>query len=123
MAQRGAVDHCSWGKPLIRWRQRLRSLQRVLSQFRVALEALSQIRERGAPAPWALAMELERRSCRSRGCQRPGSDIDLAFSGSIDHSAALAGALEALPTPLLDVTHLRASAGGRVDQSAAAGRQ
>jgi predicted nucleotidyltransferase len=43
---------------------------------------------------------------RALGRQRPGSDIDLAFSAPIDHSAALAGALEELPTPFLfDVTH------------------
>ena len=43
---------------------------------------------------------------RAMGRQRPGSDIDLAFSAPIDRSAALAGALEELPTPFLfDVTH------------------
>lgn len=43
---------------------------------------------------------------RAMGRQRPGSDIDLSFSAPIDHSAALAGALEELPTPyLFDVTH------------------
>ena len=43
---------------------------------------------------------------RAMGRQRPGSDIDLAFSGPIDHSAALAGAFDELPTPyLFDVTH------------------
>lgn len=43
---------------------------------------------------------------RALGRHRPGSDIDLAFSAPIDHSAALAGALEELPTPFLfDVTH------------------
>jgi len=42
---------------------------------------------------------------RALGRQRPGSDIDLAFSAPIDHIAALAGALEELPTPyLFDVT-------------------
>lgn len=43
---------------------------------------------------------------RALGRQRPGSDIDLVFSAPIDHTAALAGALEELPTPyLFDVTH------------------
>ena len=43
---------------------------------------------------------------RALGRQRPGSDIDLAFSAPIDHSAALAAAFEELPTPyLFDVTH------------------
>lgn len=43
---------------------------------------------------------------RALGRQRPGSDIDLAFSAPIDHTAALAGAFEELPTPyLFDVTH------------------
>lgn len=43
---------------------------------------------------------------RALGRQRPGSDIDLAFSGPQDCSAALAGALEELPMPsLVDVTH------------------
>lgn len=43
---------------------------------------------------------------RAMGRHRPGSDIDLAFSAPIDHTAALAGALEELPTPyLFDVTH------------------
>jgi len=36
---------------------------------------------------------------RALGRQRPGSDIDLAFSAPIDHSAALAAAFEELPTP------------------------
>jgi predicted nucleotidyltransferase len=43
---------------------------------------------------------------RAMGRHRPGSDIDLAFSAPHDCSAALAGALEDLPTPyLVDVTH------------------
>jgi predicted nucleotidyltransferase len=43
---------------------------------------------------------------RALGRHRPGSDIDLAFSAPIDHTAALAGALEELPTPYrFDVTH------------------
>ena len=43
---------------------------------------------------------------RALGRHRPRSDIDLAFSAPLDHSAALAGALEELPTPyLFDVTH------------------
>lgn len=43
---------------------------------------------------------------RALGRQRPGSDIDLAFSAPHDCSAALAGALEELPTPcLVDLTH------------------
>jgi predicted nucleotidyltransferase len=43
---------------------------------------------------------------RAMGRHRLGSDIDLAFSSPIDHSAALAAALEELPTPyLFDVTH------------------
>lgn len=43
---------------------------------------------------------------RALGRQRPGSDIDLAFSAPLDCSAALAGAFEELPIPyLVDVTH------------------
>jgi predicted nucleotidyltransferase len=43
---------------------------------------------------------------RAIGRHRPGSDIDLAFSAPHDCSAALAGALEELPTPyLVDLTH------------------
>jgi predicted nucleotidyltransferase len=43
---------------------------------------------------------------RALGRQRPGSDIDLAFSCNRDCSAALAGALEELPTPYrFDVSH------------------
>ena len=44
---------------------------------------------------------------RALGTQRPGSDIDLAFScPEEDCSAALAGALEELPMPYtVDVTH------------------
>lgn len=43
---------------------------------------------------------------RALGRQRPGSDIDLAFSAPQDCSGALAGALEELPIPyLVDVTH------------------
>lgn len=43
---------------------------------------------------------------RALGRHRPGSDIDLAFSAPLDHTAALAGALEDLPTPYrFDVTH------------------
>ncbi|MFO8237811.1 MAG: nucleotidyltransferase domain-containing protein [Prochlorococcaceae cyanobacterium] len=38
--------------------------------------------------------------------QRPGSDIDLAFSADEDCSAALTGAFEELATPYsVDVTH------------------
>ena len=43
---------------------------------------------------------------RALGRQRPGSDIDLAFSSEEDCSAELAAAFEELPTPyLVDVTH------------------
>jgi predicted nucleotidyltransferase len=43
---------------------------------------------------------------RAMGCQRPASDIDLAFSSPEDCSAALAGAFEELPIPYkVDVTH------------------
>jgi len=43
---------------------------------------------------------------RALGRQRPGSDIDLAFSSKEDCSAELAAAFEELPTPyLVDVTH------------------
>ena len=43
---------------------------------------------------------------RALGRQRPGSDIDLAFSAPIDHTTSLAGAFDELPTPyLFDVTH------------------
>lgn len=43
---------------------------------------------------------------RALGRQRPGSDIDLAFSAPQDCSAALAGAFEELPIPYrVDVTH------------------
>ena len=43
---------------------------------------------------------------RAKGNYAHGSDIDLAFSGATDLSAALLSALDALPTPyLFDVTH------------------
>ena len=43
---------------------------------------------------------------RALGRERPGSDIDLAFSAAEDCSAALAGALDDLPIPYtVDVTH------------------
>jgi predicted nucleotidyltransferase len=43
---------------------------------------------------------------RALGRQRPGSDIDLAFSSPDDCSAALAGAFDELPIPYkVDVTH------------------
>jgi uncharacterized protein len=43
---------------------------------------------------------------RAMGRQRPGSDIDLAFSSPQDCSAALAGAFDELPIPYkVDVTH------------------
>ena len=43
---------------------------------------------------------------RAMGRQRPGSDIDLAFSSPDDCSAALAGAFDELPIPYkVDVTH------------------
>lgn len=43
---------------------------------------------------------------RALGRQRPGSDIDLAFSCPQDSSAALAAALEELPMPYtVDVIH------------------
>lgn len=43
---------------------------------------------------------------RVKGTDKPGSDIDLAYSASQDVSAALLDALENLPTPYsFDVTH------------------
>ncbi|MEY4588347.1 MAG: hypothetical protein RL497_423 [Pseudomonadota bacterium] len=43
---------------------------------------------------------------RAIGNYQKGSDIDIAFGGPVDNSAALLGALDALPTPyLFDVTH------------------
>lgn len=43
---------------------------------------------------------------RALGRERPGSDIDLAFSAPVDCSASLAGTLEELPIPYrVDVTH------------------
>lgn len=43
---------------------------------------------------------------RANGTYRPGSDVDLAVSCPLDCTAALAGALEELPTPYrFDVTH------------------
>lgn len=43
---------------------------------------------------------------RALGTYRPGSDVDLAVSSPEDCTAAVAGALEELPTPyLFDVTH------------------
>jgi len=43
---------------------------------------------------------------RAMGRQRPGSDIDLAFSSPDDCSAALAGGFDELPIPYkVDVTH------------------
>ncbi len=43
---------------------------------------------------------------RALGTYHPGSDIDLAFSGPVDHSLQLLSALAELPTPyLFDVTH------------------
>ena len=43
---------------------------------------------------------------RAIGTFHAGSDIDLAFSGPIDHSIKLASALAEQPTPyLFDVTH------------------
>jgi predicted nucleotidyltransferase len=43
---------------------------------------------------------------RAKGNYQRGSDIDLAFSSTINYSAALLDALDNLPTPyLFDVTH------------------
>jgi len=43
---------------------------------------------------------------RAKGDFQRGSDIDLAFSSSVDYSAELHEALDDLPTPyLFDVTH------------------
>lgn len=43
---------------------------------------------------------------RAKGNYQKGSDIDLAFSSSVDCSAELSAALDLLPTPyLFDVTH------------------
>ena len=43
---------------------------------------------------------------RAKGNYKKGSDIDLAFSSSVDYSAKLLGELENLPLPyLFDVTH------------------
>ncbi len=47
---------------------------------------------------------------RAMGNYRKGSDIDLAFSSSVDISADLLEALDALPTPYLyDVTYYEGS--------------
>jgi len=40
-----------------------------------------------------IASVVRRFSSRALGRHRPGSDIDLAFSAPIDHTALLAGAL------------------------------
>ena len=43
---------------------------------------------------------------RAKGDYKSGSDIDLAFSSPLDHSAELLAALDNLPTPyLFDVTY------------------
>ena len=43
---------------------------------------------------------------RAKGNYRRGSDIDLAFSSTVNNSAKLLGALDNLPLPyLFDVTH------------------
>ena len=43
---------------------------------------------------------------RALGTYQPGSDIDLAFMGPVDHTFRLAGDFEELPTPyLFDVTY------------------
>lgn len=43
---------------------------------------------------------------RAKGNYKKGSDIDLAFSSSVDYSAKLLGELDNLPLPyLFDVTH------------------
>lgn len=67
---------------------------RTVSEISAALQRFPQIR-------W-----VKLYGSRALGRQRPGSDIDLAFSAPDDCSASLAGALEELPIPyLVDVTH------------------
>lgn len=43
---------------------------------------------------------------RALGTHQPGSDVDLAFAGPVDHSLKLAGCLSEAQTPyLFDVTY------------------
>lgn len=43
---------------------------------------------------------------RATGKYRPGSDVDLAFAGPVDHTLRLSSELAELPTPyLFDVTY------------------
>jgi len=66
----------------------------TLAQIQAVLVSFPQIR-------W-----LKLYGSRAMGNYRPGSDIDLAFSGPVDCTAQLAGAFEELPIPyLVDVTH------------------
>lgn len=66
--------------------------------------ALAQIQEVWRRFPQIRWLKLY--GSRALGRQRPGSDIDLAFSSEGDCSAKLAAAFEELPTPyLVDVTH------------------
>lgn len=68
--------------------------ERTLAEIEGVLQRFPQIR-------W-----VKLYGSRALGRQRPGSDIDLAFSCPEDCSAALAGALEELPMPYtVDVTH------------------
>ena len=68
------------------------------------LRTLAQIQEVWRRFPQIRWLKLY--GSRALGRQRPGSDIDLAFSSEEDCSAALAAAFEELPTPyLVDVTH------------------
>jgi hypothetical protein len=43
---------------------------------------------------------------RALSTYHPGSDVDLAFCGTVDHSSQIAGCLDETPTPyLFDVTY------------------
>jgi predicted nucleotidyltransferase len=43
---------------------------------------------------------------RALGTYQPGSDVDLAFSGPVDHSLQIAVTLSEMPTPyLFDITY------------------
>jgi predicted nucleotidyltransferase len=68
--------------------------ERTLAEIEGVLQRFPQIR-------W-----LKLYGSRALGRQRPGSDIDLAFSRPGDCSAALAAAFVERPTPYrVDVTH------------------
>lgn len=73
-------------------------------RFGLPDQALDQIRDCFTAYPDIQWVKIY--GSRAMNTYHPGSDIDLAFSGPVDHSIRLSSDLENLPTPyLFDITY------------------